>query len=367
MGTGLVLAAGTTRLWFLADLFLILIVLWRGRREFHSHWTVTSLAGIIGVTALWSPDPLAAILTAWRIIALYSLVYSFRLTRQAKFGVGLVLVLQLAVTLTQLDQHRLFGLSFNASNMGQAGLVFMAWPGIGPFAALTLGLSTARSAALALVIYTVLRRSRYVWTWAIVAALIFVGVTLWQSPERISPAGIEKAVSMRSDLDAGVPSLENITGEVELACGRPRPRSWQVLGYGYHGYCVSTGLQRPHNFWILSFYDLGVLFFPFWAVLFIAAWRLKHPMIPALLALGLITEELFARPEGVYLIAIALASLKRPHTVDSKGDHVHQADGDQAGGDVVNAEPVDQDEQQNGLNAAGASADQGIPHEPVTR
>ncbi len=363
VSAGIILALGTSRLCFRADVFLVLLILHRGRAGFRTHWTVITLAGILGVTAIWSPDPLAAILVAWRIVALYSLVRSFQLTRRAQYGIGAVLAVQILVTATQLDESRLFGVSFNASSFGQAGFVFMAWPGLAPLAAVSLGLSTARAPAVALMIYVVLRRSRYVWAWSVVAAVIYVSLTLWQSPERITLAGAERAVEMRSNLGGGVPTSQNLDVELVEACGTPRPRSWLVLGYGYHGYCASTGLQRPHNFWILSFYDLGVLFFPFWAVLLIAAWRLKHPMIPALLALGLVTEELFARPEGVYLVAIALATLKRPSVVNSEGDHMNQADGDQARHDVVNAEAVDQQEQQQGLNGSGANANQGVTQE----
>lgn len=336
----------------LADFLLIAYVLWQPRQRLHSHWIVWSLAGIIGVTALWSPDPLSAVLAALRVIFLYSVARSLTVDRKFWSGAGAVLAVQLVIALVQLPtEARVFGLSLNASQMGQTGFVFMATP-LAPIAALTLGLSTARAAALGLIVLNISRRSRRLFAWSVLAAVIFMTVMLWKTPDRISPVGIVHSYTDRELLAEGTVSETSVSAqELRDACGEPRVRAWKVVGYGWHGYCASTGLQRPHNLWILSWWDLGVLAVPFWTLAAVGAWKSRqYGMIAALVAVGMITEELFARPEGFYMIAVALGALKRPGHVYAEGAEVNHAHGDQAGRDVVDAGRVDQQEEQHGLN-----------------
>lgn len=354
LATGLILALGTTRIWLLADFLLFFYVLWQPRKRLRGHWIIYSLAGIIGITALWSPDPVAAILTAVRVVCLYSVARSLTIDRKFWTGAAAVLAVQLVIAVIQLpNETRPFGLSMNASQLGQTGFVYMATP-LAPIAAFTLGLSTARSAALGLIVLNIGRRSRRLFAWSVVAAAIFLTVIFWKTPDRIQPAGIAEATTNREALvDGVVPATSVSATELESACGEARPRAWKVVGYGWHGYCASTGLQRPHNLWILSFWDLGILSVPFWTLVAIGAWKSRqYSMIAALVAVGMITEELFARPEGFYMIAVALGALKRPGHVYSESPEMDNSHGDQAGRDVVESSGIDQQEQQKGLNPA---------------
>lgn len=310
MGPGVVLALGTTRLWFAADAFLFLLVLYRGPRHFKTHPAMLGIAAILLLTVFWTPDPAAAALAAFRVIALYSLLRDFRPNRAFWIGSGIVLAFQLVFMAIQLPvQARPPGLSANASQVGQTGLVFAAGP-LGPLAAITLGISTARSAAMGLAIYTFLARTRYAWMVACMAAVIFVAVAHEKTPQRIGLAGIKQGISDRNDLIDGVPSTgQAIVHLLATDCGPVREREWSWHGYGYHGYCLSTGQQRPHNLWVTSWWELGVFSIPFWALVAYGAWKLRGPMTPALFAVGMITEELFSRPEGFYMVAVVIATM----------------------------------------------------------
>lgn len=370
MAPGLILAIGTTRLWFVADIGLILFVMYRGRANFRWHPVVLGLSAIIGATAMWSPDPGSALMAAVRMNLLFSLVrdpeifFRFgiagepqrrvsrwfdtrRFTRGGVFaGAALVLVLQVVAALAQLPfEQRVHGISINASQLGQTGFVFMAWPPLYPVAALTLGLSTARAAALGLIIFALFARTRRLFMWSGVAAAVFLTIIFWKTPDRIMPSGIITGLEWRGQIIEQGASEQDLTGELLAACGPVRERVWRWYGYGYHGYCLQTGLQRPHNILVLSWWDIGVFAVPFWLLAGYGAYRTRrYGMLAALVAVGMITEELFGRPEGFYMVAIALA-LKGPGDVNGKGHQMDHTDGKKACQDVMDTEPVHEQEQ----------------------
>lgn len=363
MAAGLILGLGLTRLWFMADVFLVLLVFYRGRAVFRTHPAVLITALVLALSATWSPDPVAGILAAVRIISLYSVAAGifaqgiavkrlqtswWRLRSPAArlgAGLGAVLAVQLVLALAQWpNEDRLFGLSLNASQMGQSGMVVMAWPMLAPLGAVTLGLSTARSAAAGLIIFAIFTRTRWLWLWAAVAAFVFLFVMFAKTPDRLSTGGINEGWMWRTQIIDRGASDQELTDELLEACGPVRPRVWSWYGYGYHGYCAETGLQRPHNLWILSAWDLGIFAVPFWSALFYGAWKLRrNPMVLGLLAVGMITEEMFARPEGFYMIAIAFAA-KRPASVDVEAKEMHDCDRYQAGENVMHPKPLNQPE-----------------------
>ena len=309
MVAGLIVALGATVLWFLADLFLVLFVTYRGKEHFRWHWIPASVAGILALSAIWSPDPAAGLMAAVRIICLYSLLAS------AKFSwrpVMLVMAVHLGIVFWQIGfTGRPYGLTTNASQLGQISMVLIQSPAA-PIAALTLGFSGARVAAAGLVLIALLDRSKHVWLYSLLAGAVFVVFALQTDPNRILPAGIQQSVEWRESLNEGQATPQDIADELRLACGEPRERAWSVLGYGYHGYCASTGLQRPHNLWVLSWYELGVLAVPLWALVFYGAWKIRSPQLLALLAIGMVTDESYARPEGFYTLALAIAVAKSP-------------------------------------------------------
>lgn len=325
MAAGLIVALGTTHFWIAADAFLALYLAYHGPRQFRTHPVVLGVAAILLLTTAWTPDPAAAALAAFRVVALYSLARTMRLDWRFWGAAGAVLVVQIAVVAVQLPENsRPWGMSMNASVLGQAGMIFSAG-GMGPLGAVTLGLSTARSAALGLAVYTVFKRRWGAWAIAFLAAAVFL-----VSMHQLTPGRLQLGDIARPGFDGGIlPSAQlRVDGITEGTVAPPpadseappiRERVWSWHGYGYHGYYLSTGLQRPHNLWVLSWWDLGVLAVPFWGLVFYGCWRLRNPMVPALLAMGMITEEMISRPEGFYMVAIAMAGQLRPHALPVRG------------------------------------------------
>lgn len=303
MVPGLVLAMGTTVAWIIADAWLAIYVVGAGPKAFKTNRVVLGIAAIIGITGFWSPDPSASALAAVRVVCLYSMARSVR-SPSIWWGPIIILTLQLFAGFWQLSVFdRPHGASANASQLGQTGLAFMYGP-VAPVAALTLGISIARAPALGLFLLTLFRRTRYAWAMSALALAVFMSVTVWKAPERILPAGIATGFHQRQANSAGVPlDDEEVVAQLLADCGPPRLREWRWHGYGYHGYCLSTGQQRPHNFFVLTWWDLGLFAVPFWGLVAYGGWKTRRPEWLALFAVAMITDEIYGRPEGAYMIA----------------------------------------------------------------
>lgn len=309
MATGLIFGFGTTALWFAADAILLIYVLSRGPKRFRTHPAVVSLAVLVGITGFWSPDPVAGPLLGVRMILTYSAASAVAL-RGFYVGVFSVFALQFGFVVFEApDLSRFDGLSYNAANYGVSGLVLLATP-LAPVGAVTLGLSAARVPLAAAALMWVRVPSVKLAALVVLAAVISVGVSEWKVPGRFTTDNVTESIDNRELLNGGIQAPVNT---VELAgdCGIPRAREWQLLGFGWHGYCLSTGIQRPHNIFVLSWWDLGVLAIPFWSLVGFGAWKLRdRPLLIPLLFTGMYTDELF-RPESAYLVALALG-FKRP-------------------------------------------------------
>ena len=97
----------------------------------------------------------------------------------------------------------------------------------------------------------------------------------------------------------------------EIAPTKSNAFRWN--GYGLGNYVNVTGLARPHNIFVLLFYEMGVLaaipvFLLGWAV-----WNRKIPLsvFLALFLLWQVTEEAAGRVEGFFTTAAVLIAVWR--------------------------------------------------------
>lgn len=309
------LVVGTSRFFLFADFMFFYDVLispfFGGRKPAHPPKEIMAIVGILAVSSIVAPHPMDGLQTAFRIYILAMVLpiykYGFYFKKMLGFTLG---ALALFAVAQSAFMTRSIGIHMNASMLGQTALVFapVYWLEVGLSVAVIMTVSIARSPMVAMVIFAVFnRRKYYVWLVAITAGMFLVYASISQ-PDRITLSGVIWAIEDRIETDIGHSNDQLETRYSTKICGEFRPIEYSNWGYGFGGFCESTGQPRPHNIYVLSFYELGALFLPFWFLVMYAARRLEWWRLVPLLALGLVTDELFGRPEGVYLIAAWIIS-----------------------------------------------------------
>ncbi len=313
------MVVGTSRFFLFADFMFLYDYLispfFNNKPRPKLRFELAVIAGILALSALVSPDPMDGLQTAFRVMLLGTMlpvyVYGFHYKKMLGFTLGLLAIFAIYQTTVMT---RSVGIHMNASMLGQTALVFMPiyWIEIGLAAAILLAVSVARSPLIVLLVFGVMIRQRYYMILIVFTVAMFIVFGSISTPERLGISGMFSSFEDRSETITGL-SESDVTekySENPKLCGEFREIEYKQFGYGFHGFCESTGQPRPHNIYVLSFYELGVLFLPFWAAIFYAARRLSLVQILPLLILGLVTDELFGRPEGVYLIASWVISIQ---------------------------------------------------------
>ena len=184
------------------------------------------------------------------------------------------------------------GVSDNGSSLGIFGLM-----ALNPLSALVIGLSLSRTALLGLTIFAVLRNRRIIWIMLILTFAVHVSMQLWSEPERLSSGSVIQAVELRTDAIVGVSRQV-----LEIPTQTIQARELKLFGYGYGGYVPATGKIQPHNVYILSIWELGILAIPFWMLIGFLLWKSKNPymIVPAILALNV--DEVYTLSEGIFYL-----------------------------------------------------------------
>ena len=229
------------------------------------------------------------------------------------FFVGLLagIGLQLYSLAIHAGDFRPGGLSLNASQVAQVGLMFwlilpavsgrLQLAGFGA-AALQLGIAVSRGPLAAALAFLLMKPSR-------VRALMFSGIiisflffgTLQGNLHRVLPESVAQAAGVRADLMNG--------GEL----------TW--TGYGLGGYIEATGQDRPHNIPVLLAYELGILAVVPAGLFAWAVWTRRIPVDAAitLLLLWQLVEEPAGRIEGILVTCGVLVALwKRQEVMQLK-------------------------------------------------
>lgn len=249
--------------------------------------------------------------------------------------IALVLIIQTLVIPFDLYHHpRAAGVSLNPYLLGEIGLgLFMMIPRQGGALAwitstIYLAGSLTRSTLGAAVVYSLVRREwRLIWR-AGVICLLFALVLVIKSPgglSRLDPEVIRTAAEVRWSLNSG--DTRNGSRDIVIEALGPLAPEYSAprftwLGYGLGGYLAATGLQRPHNLFVLLAYELGVFGL---GVLGLVGWWIYNRYISisffiTLGLLGLFTEDMAIRPEVQYIFfAVAIMHLKRKPPAISPG------------------------------------------------
>lgn len=372
--TSFLILLGTTRLYLFSDFVLIYDLtvgrIFNPKPLVHPNRWFIGLVVILAASSMLSPVTLAqSWQTVLRLVMLAYLLINYRV----RFGrmSKLFLVVMLGVAIWQLMnvESRAHGHSMNQTVFGMFGmaLVFYAgWP-VALLGSGILATSIARIPLAMLWVYAIFDRRFKSWLLACFATIIFVWVGLEYTPQRLNVVGFidsfEGRVAMMltpatsNNEPTPVPPTATVPPTVEVLvatvipttvetatkavtvwvdkienrsektlkyqylddrCGERRPVELKWYGYGFGGYCQNTGTPTPHNVYILSLYELGVLVVPFWICLFMlvrkVAWRVWLPLA----VMAGFTDDLYSIPEGIYVVAIWLVSVGVFHTISTR-------------------------------------------------
>ncbi len=216
-------------------------------------------------------------------------------------------------------------LSLNASQVAQTGLVFwlvlpelkrkeqwLAWiPGV-----VWVAVSLSRAPLVAGIVY-LFAKPFEMKTKMLAGLLVLVALAAISQgqAQRFLPAPIAKSVEQRTGLifrPAATTTALLHGGPDELIPNVSRPEFYWT-GYGVGNYVTETGLIRPHNLFILIFYQMGALaivpvFLLGWAVL---TRRIPFSVFVALFLLWQFTEEAAGRVVVFFTTAAVFVAVWR--------------------------------------------------------
>lgn len=360
LGAACAFAGYDGQIW-VADSVLLILVLVLGRRP---HLPVAAITLCIAATSPWSTVHYMPLWAGVRILALSSVWRGLKPDMRATgLGATAVMLPQALALLVFAPGFagRPAGFTETASTLGEHGLMlfsaafavvggFWVQAGIAAVALITLGFSESRSAALSGVALVGLYVLHKRWAVAAVVGLAVLGagvsaLFMWQENaerSRFNWQDIETTWESRLDNWEGGPisraNLLNAAGvpypdvdamiltgaiftPIDLADYPPelgvravpdyhKPRL-SLAGYGYYDYVRSTGVQGPHNVFVLASYEMGLLAL---VVLGAAVWAVWARAVPwqAVLVLGglwMLSDIAWADPEGHYITAFMLGAM----------------------------------------------------------
>lgn len=293
---GAIVALGTSALWPLAFGGILSYLAIRQQR-IKLDRSVIALAILIAATSLWSPNPGKGLLWAANLLAISIAVRQFGIGQHYSIPIAAIMAAHLITGVFQYlgTGARFHGLADNASALGLAGLAVYPLP----FGAVLLGASLSRTALLGVTVLTLLRPTRLMVVSLLLAVIVSLVLGHYLTPERYSLQGIENASEARVAAITGTSVETCATCTVE-----PTARKLQWFGYGYGGYYLSTGQIQPHNVFVLSVWELGILSIPFWSIVLALWWRTGRNwyVLTVAVVVGMFTDEYYGSMEGLYML-----------------------------------------------------------------
>ena len=279
-------------------LFALALILWR-----RPSWTALFVAVPIAITAAWASSWWYPVWTGARILALWVVLTEYR-RQLGAVALGFVgaLAIQTVGVLFFIDRGRLPGFTNNQSELGHTGVALtMLLPAVAPFgalasavtagsAAISLGVSVARTQILAAAVFVILARPKCWLIGVMMGALVIaVAVTFFGGYARLSPESIQAGAV-------------NHLGTVVA-------RDFRWFGYGYASWNDVTGQIRPHMVPVLAVYELGLLVVPIGVAIgsLIARRQIPLRVIGPLAILAAFTEEMWSMPSGQWMTAMMIA------------------------------------------------------------
>lgn len=286
------------------------------------------LSGAIYLTSIGSVQPLMPIAMGTIVLSLFIIARHVRTGWDTySFVLGMIAgsAIQMYAAITTWGDVRPPLLSLNASQVAQTGLVFWIvlpelkkpeqWYAWLP-AAVHMGVSLARVPLAAAVIYFFSRPSKpRAFMLAGIIAVFFSSSTSQGLLSRVLPESLADKVSERIGMviNPAETTVALTGGKSDELIPKVEYAEFEWNGYGVGNYVTETGLIRPHNIFVLVFYQMGVLAI---VPVFLFGWAVFARKIPlsvflALFFLWQFTEEAIGRVEGFFTTAAVLVAVWR--------------------------------------------------------
>lgn len=298
------LAIGVTVLWPISFGYILwhLIVF---RPEIHLPKSVLALSVLVGSTALYSPNSGSALAYAAGIIFCW-IGYQIAPARKGlDTSILVVTIVSVGFVLHDLylGHMRPNGLMDNAVEMGLAGAALL------PYGAVLTGFSMSRLALGMTVMIAALLPSKRTVSACFVALFIAGLMSFSVAPERFTLNSILTASHLRYSTIIGTSYERPISSIPDVPV---QDRQLQLLGYGHSGYYQSTGSIQPHNTFVLTVWELGILSIPFW-ILIGYIWCSHGRNVPLaliMLATSLLTSQWVSSTQGLVIITLLISTTK---------------------------------------------------------
>ncbi len=304
------------------------------------------VSGAICITAIGSIAPLVSLSLGLIVLALFIVSKHVRAewnTRDFLIGLMVGASPQVITGVMTWGAERPGLLSLNASQLAQTGLVFwlitadlsrrdqwMAWIP----ATIQMSIGMARAPMIAVIAYLLFKSSKRLFLMTIIFAGVFAITGILQGNlDRLLPNDIIRAAGVRlsllevveppffiggtelvmpdsaSDVHVGAVTRTGSISGIEAL----KEAAFQWTGYGFGNYVNVTGILRPHNAFILLFYEMGILavipiIFLGWAVYY---RKLPIAVFLSLFLLWQVTEEATGRIEGFFTTCAVLTAVWR--------------------------------------------------------
>ncbi len=329
---GLLIGVGLTKFWLISDGLLTRTALPYRKPPL----TIWFISIIPLVTIFWTLDPIATFFWFWRVHVIWGSLTKVESRKSLVTGLAIVLLVQLVIAISE-DVIRPMGLTDNAQRYAMFSWVMI---GTNPFLSIlgsaNLGVSAARLPLALLIVISLWTRKWFL----LVSVLVALLFAFYFTPDsRFEIPVVKNAFWIRYELIVGkskvvVPSqktgdlvldmvkIDNNDGIDELvkAIGLDRPdligkaiknsdgkyeRPWLWHGYGFGSYNDYTGLVKPHNTYLLIWYELGLLsILLFLAVILLLLTTTGKPfwLLGTYLIYGFFVDDFFGLPIGLYAI-----------------------------------------------------------------
>ena len=318
---GLIIGLGTSRFYLFAFALVLLYIILRYRQRVTIPIEIWGIVLCVGGSSIWAIYPGKAIIMCVAILCAYLTYMTFPRNHLRK-GIYIVLAINIVVVSYQIINGGLrpYGLAYNASMLGLSSM-WMA--PLYPMAILG-GLSMSRTAVLGAVIFGLTGR-RYAIFAGVLISVSFI-TTLVIYPDRLT------FNDLHNNADLRVATINGTSTEphpVDL----PAPDVVElpvipIRGYGFGNYSFHTGKIQPHNIFVRTWYELGILSIPLFGFLLSLWWKSRDwRFLAVAVATGMLTDELLGSVAGVYMIlgyAIMSESVRRQLSKIASVDAVNQ-------------------------------------------
>jgi hypothetical protein len=323
---GLLTGIGFTKFWLISDGLLTRTAL-PYRKPPVAVWII-SLVPLL--TIFWTLDPVTTFLWFWRVHVIYGSYSKIESRKSLALGVGVVLLIQLVLSWNE-NVARPDALTDNAQRYGMASWALIGTnPYLSVLGGANIGMSAARLTVFLVLYAAVWTRQKAIILAAVMAVVMVfvytpdarfnieqltqsfilrVQLVTGQSKAAIEPKDtstifIEK-VQDDSPLAAIILDRPDLIGVAEKDENGYYIRHWVWNGYGYGSFNDRTGLSKPHNTYLLLWYDLGIfsILFAIGVLLFVLTTN-KKPwwLLISTMVYMFFIDDFFGLPIGLYVI-----------------------------------------------------------------